>query len=162
MYPDQITLDTQGVHSSYGSSLVIAHGKMFRSDVVSWDTDCPQRRLFPNGAIVEPMIRKTRVDENALFFAVEELHQEHSLPNPSSSDSNSPPTHANDAENVWTETGCPWRIGDRVQKTHGVGSGLFGYIVHISTNGRKIRVSIEGSETNWNMQSWHNYDLANE
>ena len=161
MYPDQITLDTRGVPSSYGSSLVIAHGKMFRSDVVSWDTECAQRRLFPNGAVVEPIIRKTRVDENALFFAVEELHQEHSLPNPSSSDSSSATERLPDQVSGITESRlyCPWVVGERVQKISGVGSGLCGHIVHISANGRKIRVRVEGSETNWNMQSWLNYQL---
>jgi len=139
-----------------GSSIILMHGALFRSDIISWDSTVPSRRLFPPGAIDSPQVRPTT---NRPSVPNEEEYDP--LTDWSIDGLDMGQDHALPAEVPLAPDACPWNVGDRVIKIAGIDLGMTGIIIRMSSNGKKIKVEWgDGGGMWWNMQSWQNFELV--
>jgi hypothetical protein len=163
-----------------GSSIILMHGALFRSDIISWDSTVPSRRLFPPGAIDSPQVRRPTSNRPSVPNE-EEYDSEDDIPlselarreieraRARGEDTNwsidgggvTDFDHALPAEVPLAPDACPWNVGDSVIKMAGIDLGMTGIIIRMSSNGKKIKVKWgEGGGMRWNMQSWQNFELV--
>ena len=164
----------------HGSSIILMHGALFRSDIISWDSTVPSRRLFPPGAIDSPQVRRPTTNRPSVPNEEEyeeEYDSEDDIPLSElaqreivrGEDTNwsfdgggvTDFDHALPAEVPLDPDTCPWNVGDSVSKMTGIDLGMTGIIIRMSSNGKKIKVKWgEGRGMQWNMQSWKNFELV--